>query len=117
MERTFSSGLRHNKLDLNFARAKCKDYKDPDFFFNTVTTRGREEIADDQKDFCLGCPIIEQCLDYALHVDVVGVWGGTSYQDRRRIRKRFNIIAEPLAFGLISGGTVEGRTENARRTA
>jgi hypothetical protein len=112
MERALSSDL---SLKIDLSQAKCKDYPNPDFFFNTVVTRDRQEFADEQKEFCVGCPVIEECFNYALHVDVRGVWGGTSYQDRRTIRRQLNIIAEPLEFG---DGIIPKRGESLeRRTA
>lgn len=40
------------------------------------------------KKVCVGCPVREQCLEYALvnRIDH-GVWGGTSERERRRILK------------------------------
>lgn len=36
---------------------------------------------------CDGCPVQEECLDYALvHNIQVGVWGGLSARQRRRLR-------------------------------
>lgn len=112
MERTLSSDL---SLNLDSSRAKCKDHPNPDFFFSTVVTRDRYEYAEEQKEFCVGCPIINECFNYALYVDVRGVWGGSSYQERRTIRKRLNIIAQPLEFG--NGIVRRTGEELERRTA
>jgi WhiB family transcriptional regulator, redox-sensing transcriptional regulator len=36
---------------------------------------------------CMRCPVRTACLNYALHDhELVGVWGGTTAKDRRRIR-------------------------------
>lgn len=38
---------------------------------------------------CAGCPVRSECLEYALENDLtVGIWGGTSAAERRRIRAR-----------------------------
>ena len=39
---------------------------------------------------CAGCPVADPCRDYALHpdVDVHGVWGGLTEQERRRLKGR-----------------------------
>lgn len=38
---------------------------------------------------CNRCPVIAECLTYALENDEQhGVWGGTTANDRRRIRSR-----------------------------
>ena len=36
---------------------------------------------------CAGCPVVVQCLEYALAQDErFGIWGGLSERERRRIR-------------------------------
>ncbi len=44
------------------------------------------------KALCLGCDFRTQCLSYALTHDVIGVWGGTTGIERRRLRRRYNIL-------------------------
>ena len=39
------------------------------------------------KAVCADCPVIAECLEYALSWPSLGVFGGTSEQDRRRIRR------------------------------
>lgn len=56
--------------------------KDPDLFFP-----GQGESTREAKAVCAGCPVREQCLDYALeHGEKFGIWGGTSERERRRLR-------------------------------
>ena len=39
------------------------------------------------KAICADCPVAVECLDYALANDLrIGVWGGLSEQERRRLR-------------------------------
>jgi WhiB family redox-sensing transcriptional regulator len=41
------------------------------------------------KAVCSDCPSRQTCLDYALDNHIaLGVWGGTSVQERRQIRKQ-----------------------------
>ena len=42
-----------------------------------------------RRAFCRSvCPVIDECLEYALANDEYGVWGGTSERERRRIKKQ-----------------------------
>lgn len=49
------------------------------------------------KQACTGCPLLEQCREYAVSYDVLGVWAGTTYAERRRIRARLGIRPIPLS--------------------
>ena len=42
---------------------------------------------------CASCPVVEQCLEYALenHVDH-GVWGGCSERERRRLLRALSSL-------------------------
>jgi WhiB family redox-sensing transcriptional regulator len=42
----------------------------------------------DPKAICAGCPVRQQCLDYALeHDERFGIWGGVSERQRRQLKK------------------------------
>lgn len=53
----------------------------------------------DESGYRPPCPFRDPCLQYALHHQVSGVWGGTSGQERRYMRQRLGIVAQPLSFG------------------
>lgn len=77
--------------------AKCYSYPNPDWFFDDVIKdRGGREHAPLQKQFCKDCPVINQCLEYAMKVDVHGVWGGTTYYERKQIRRQLGLKAEQI---------------------
>ena len=62
------------------ALRNCADV-DPDVFF---PNDGAGVIA--AQKVCAGCPVKDQCREYALANNIVyGVWGGTSERQRRRI--------------------------------
>lgn len=49
---------------------------------------GLGERTDPAKAVCARCPVRADCLDYALTEDIRhGVWGGTSPQERARLRR------------------------------
>ncbi len=49
---------------------------------------------DRARKICADCPVVEQCLEYALEQRIEhGVWGGCSERERRRILKRRRVDA------------------------
>lgn len=50
------------------------------------------------KRICAGCPVKQQCLEYALHNSVQGFWAGTVPRHRNRLRKKLNIIPTPVGL-------------------
>lgn len=63
--------------------AKCRG-SDPALFY---IERGDKGTA--AKTVCRECPVREACLEYALAAaETFGVWGGTSYAERKRMRRR-----------------------------
>ena len=68
-------------------RARCKD-EDPELFFPVGTTGPAASQIDDAKAVCAGCDVRLQCLEWALATGQdAGVWGGTSEEERRSIRR------------------------------
>jgi WhiB family redox-sensing transcriptional regulator len=45
------------------------------------------------KQICRDCRFVYECLEYALQVDVDGIWGATTKPERRRLRKTMQIQA------------------------
>jgi WhiB family transcriptional regulator, redox-sensing transcriptional regulator len=40
------------------------------------------------KRICATCPVIDECLRFALDNDEIGVWGGTSQRERQMMLRR-----------------------------
>jgi WhiB family redox-sensing transcriptional regulator len=40
---------------------------------------------------CQSCPVIEECLTWALHHERWGIWGGTDTGTRERMRREMRI--------------------------
>ena len=59
---------------------------EPEAFFPELG-RGSTPEARTAKAICVGCPVKEPCLDFALEHGEIGIWGGTTGDDRRRIRR------------------------------
>lgn len=69
-----------------YERALCPQ-TDPDAFFPEKGGSTREA-----KRICLGCPVRDQCLKWALDNDErFGIWGGLSERERRRLKRGIDI--------------------------
>ena len=67
--------------------ASCRD-TDPDLFFPIGSTGPAVEQIDAAKVVCDACPSQAPCLEFALATNQeAGVWGGTSEDERRKLRK------------------------------
>ena len=69
--------------------AACRD-TDPDLFFPVGTTGPAIEQIAAAKAVCGECDSRKPCLEFAVNTNQdSGVWGGTSEEERRRIRRRW----------------------------
>lgn len=64
---------------------------DPELFFpsNCMTFKLERLL----KKTCLGCPVFDDCLDYALKVEVKGYWAGTIDKTRVQMRTLLDITS------------------------
>ena len=74
------------------ARAACHG-SDPDAWFPELQGGFRVENVQAMK-ICHTCPVIAECLEWALHHERWGIWGGTTSTERSRIRAKRNILVE-----------------------
>lgn len=59
---------------------------DPELHFPVAHTQGWKKQTRQAKQVCAGCPVIEECLKWALETgQTAGVWGGLSEQERRQM--------------------------------
>ena len=56
--------------------------------------RSERDYITDAKAVCDRCPVRQQCLDYALGHDEVGVWGGTITSERKAMLRRRARLAD-----------------------
>lgn len=69
-------------------QASCRD-TNPDLFFPVGTTGPAIEQIEAAKAVCRECLVRQQCLEYALQTNQdSGIWGGTSEEERRKLRKQ-----------------------------
>jgi len=68
--------------------ALCRD-EDPELFFPIGTTGPAAVQVEQAKVVCRRCSVVEDCLSWALETQQdSGVWGGTSEDERRALRRR-----------------------------
>lgn len=84
----------------------CRGVHTSLFFIGT----GNATEARQAKSVCAGCPVLDECMEYAVaDPELSGVWGGTSFLDRREIRKargstsRMSRVKNPAACGTPAG--------------
>ena len=69
--------------------AACRDI-DPNLFFPIGVTGDAVEQIATAKEICAGCPVQLECLDFAITSNQeFGVWGGTSEDERRVLRRQW----------------------------
>jgi WhiB family redox-sensing transcriptional regulator len=66
----------------------------PDAFFTDEPLEGsrvynrKYSYEQEAKAICKACPYMARCLEYAVkHPELVGIWGGTTEAQRKRMRK------------------------------
>ena len=67
--------------------AACNE-ADPEIFYAS-TLRGTNRVRQEReaKEICAGCPVINECLDFALRAqDDQAILGGTTPLDRQQLR-------------------------------
>lgn len=69
-------------------RAACRDV-DTDLFFPNGETGDALDQAEAAKAICAGCPVREECLEFALATNQqYGIFGGLTDTERRSLRRR-----------------------------
>ena len=89
MALTFATPRDWGADDAWRARAACNTV-DPDLFFPVgVTGPAVAQIAA-AKAVCAGCDVRPECLEFAITTNQeYGIWGGTSEEERRALRRRW----------------------------
>lgn len=58
------------------------------YMFNTMNQLKKTQEA---RQICKTCSVIDGCLEYSLHFEPLGVWGGKSEVEREVLRQQKNI--------------------------
>jgi WhiB family redox-sensing transcriptional regulator len=68
-------------------QAACADYPNQLFFPGGDASEATVARA---KGVCAVCPVIEDCLEYAFETNQrAGIWGGTTEDERRSLRRKW----------------------------
>lgn len=69
-------------------RAACSGY--PNTLFFPPSDTPEDQAVEKAKSVCAVCPVIDDCLEYALETNQrAGIWGGTSETERRSLRRKW----------------------------
>ena len=80
------------------ARSLCRDSNSELFFPIGATGIALDQI-DAAKEICEVCPVNEECLEFALATNQeAGVWGGTTEDERRKLRKTWLADQKAASF-------------------
>ncbi len=68
-------------------RAACAGYSNSAFFPGSDASAATIERA---RAVCAVCPVSDECLQYAFETNqVAGIWGGTTEDERRSLRRKW----------------------------
>lgn len=70
--------------DVSWQRRSACRGSDLDF----VPEDGSRKSEHRAKQICRVCPVIDECLDYALQFNEAGIWGGMTPNERRQLRRK-----------------------------
>lgn len=67
-------------------QAKCRGTSNPDQWFPEQGAGNSDGTARRARQLCVGCPVRDECLAYALRYDIGdGIWGALSPRGRREL--------------------------------
>jgi hypothetical protein len=74
----------------------------------------RGESAGPARQVCAGCPVRQECLEFALcHGEVHGIWGGLTERDRRALQTRHTAAVRRERNAAITAAAAAGHTKAA----
>jgi WhiB family redox-sensing transcriptional regulator len=83
----FNRMVERNARRIDWHAAACRD-EDPEAFFPVGEGQYASAQVAAAKAVCARCPLVGQCLNWALTAGIVeGIWGGQTEQERRKLRR------------------------------
>jgi WhiB family redox-sensing transcriptional regulator len=83
--------------DVDWDRAACRN-TDPAGWFPDLGVNYKGTI---QERVCASCPIVDNCLNWAVEHEWSGYWGGTGGKERTRIRRYLEVSLVAPEVGII----------------
>jgi WhiB family transcriptional regulator, redox-sensing transcriptional regulator len=81
-------------------RAACRN-EDPELFFPVGTTGPALDQLTEAKSVCRRCPVIDECLTWALNTgQCTGVWGGLGEEERHRGQRNQRISTRTYLLSI-----------------
>ena len=74
--------------------ANCADTNTDEWFSNDATRQ--YENTQILKRICSSCLAQDECRQYSIEWNVQGYWAGTSEEQRKKIRRKLNIIPKQI---------------------
>lgn len=62
-----------------------------------------------QKQYCIGCPVLNECFQYAILYEEHGVWGGATEAERAAILKGSPLLQKTIRREAVQLGILEDR--------
>lgn len=75
---------------MDYEKAACTT-ANPELFFPEGTKEQQGVATYKAKHICSGCTIAKQCLAEALANDEEGIWGGTTTNERKAMKKTITL--------------------------
>lgn len=109
-----SANNMRSSLPFDTSQSACKEHHVQVFYpiiENPQMSTKMRTLIQQAKQICGGCSVKEPCLDYALHNESYGIWGGMSETERQYARMEKGIQYQPWQTGY--GHEIE--STNAKR--
>lgn len=99
----------------NFSNPLCAEV-DPEIFFASDSTSDQRKFftATEARKVCNRCEHKIECGEYSLQNRVMGIWGGLSEMERRKIRRERGIVAREISSTSILGNIRDYRRRESQ---
>lgn len=97
-----STNSMRSALPFDTSKSACREHHVKVFFpiiENPQMSSKMRTLIQQAKQICSGCEVKEACLEYALHNESHGIWGGMSETERQYARMERGIQYQPWQSG------------------